>query len=136
MTPGQAEEARAELGRAERALEEARLLLDVDSVEGAASRLYYAAFHATRAALVVLGRSSKTHSGQISMFTENYGDAPVLGRLLDRTRADYEFGEFPVTSAGLREHLADAEAFLDRCAEIVSEAVDRGPDEPDPPPDY
>lgn len=137
MTPGQAEEARAELDRAERALAEARLLLEADSLEGAASRLYYAAFHATRAALLVLGLSSKTHSGQISMFTENYGDAPILGRLLDlRTRADYEFGEFPVTRAGLSEHLADAEAFLHRCTKIVSDAVTKEPDEPDPPPDY
>lgn len=137
MTPGQAEEARAELRRAERALKEAGLLLDADSLEGAASRLYYAAFHATRAALVVRGRSAKTHSGQISMFTEIYGAAPVLGRLLDlRARADYEFGDFPVTRERIREYVTDAEAFLHRCAEIVSEAADRGADEPDPPPDY
>jgi uncharacterized protein len=137
VTPGQAEEARAELNRADRALEEAHLLLDADSLEGAASRLYYAAFHATRAALIVRGRSAKSHSGQISMFTESYGEARILGRLLDlRARADYEFGEFPVTREGLREYIADAEAFLGRCAEIVAEATNRAPDEPDPSPDY
>jgi uncharacterized protein (UPF0332 family) len=137
VTPGQAEEARSELDRAKRALEEARVLLVADSLEGAASRLYYAAFHATRAALIVRGRSTKTHSGQISMFTEVYGTAPILGRLLDlRARADYGFGELPITREGMGEYIIEAEAFLGRCGDIVADAAERGADEPDPPPDY
>lgn len=137
MTPGQLEEAQAELHRAKRALEEARLLLGADSLEGAASRLYYAVFHAARAALVIGGRSSKTHSGQISLFVDTYGAAPVLGRLLElRARADYELGTFPESHERIAEDVVDAEAFLQRCADIVDEAATRGADDADPPPDY
>jgi uncharacterized protein (UPF0332 family) len=137
VTPGQAEEADAELRRAEEALRAARLLLGADAPESAASRLYYAVFHATRAALLVRGRSSKTHSGQITLFTETFGEAPVLGSLLRlRAQADYELGDFSASRVTIERHAADAEAFVERCGQIVAEAVSRGPDEPDPPADY
>ncbi|MDQ3992008.1 MAG: HEPN domain-containing protein [Actinomycetota bacterium] len=136
MTPGQAESARAELKRAGRAHEEARLLHDADSLEGAVSRLYYAVFHAARAALLVRGRSSRTHSGQITLFTETYGAAPILGRLRDlRARADYELGELVVSGGMVGDLLGEARAFIDRCGRIVAEATERGADDPDPPPD-
>lgn len=137
MTPGQAEEARGELGRAERALAEARMLLSANSLEGAASRLYYAVFHAARAALLVQGRSSRTHSGQIALFTETYGPAPLLGRLLDlRARADYELGELVVSRETIAELVEEAGVFIARSTEMVTEVADRGADEPDPPPDH
>ncbi len=137
MTPGQIDDATNELRRAQQALREARLLIDADSLEGAVSRLYYAVFHATRAALVVAGRSARTHSGQVSMFTETYGAAPVLGRLLElRARADYGFGELSATRGTILEHVGEAEELVRRCADIVAEAADRGADEPDPPADH
>ena len=136
MTPGQIEEAEAELGRAGRALAEARLLLDAESLEGAASRLYYAAFHATRAALLVRGAFSKTHSGQIALFTEMFGSAPLLGRLLElRAQADYELGESMLAPETIHRNLSEVEGFLVRCTEIVAEAAARGANEPDPPAD-
>lgn len=137
MTPGQAEEAEAELRRASGALGEARLLLAANTMEGAVSRLYYAVFHAARASLLVRGVSSKTHSGQIRLFTENFGEASILGRLLElRGRADYELGDFVATRETLEQEVANTESFLERCGRIVAEATARGPDEPDPPPDH
>lgn len=137
MTPGQLEEAEAELSRASGALGEARLLLGADAMEGAVSRLYYAVFHAARAALLVRGLSSKTHSGQIRLFIQTFGDAPVLGRMLElRGRADYELGDFVATREAIERELGEAEAFLERCGAIIAEATARGPDEPDPPADY
>ncbi|MFL5798627.1 MAG: HEPN domain-containing protein [Actinomycetota bacterium] len=136
MTPGQIEEARAELRRAEQALAEAKLLFGAASLEGAASRLYYSAFHATRAALLVRGLSAKTHSGQIALFTDTYGAVPLLGRLLDlRARADYELGESIIARETVEQHVADAERFLTRCTEAVERAAAGGADEPDPPAD-
>jgi uncharacterized protein len=136
VTPGQIEEAQGELRRAEQALAEAKLLLDAASLEGAASRLYYSAFHATRAALLVRGLSAKTHSGQIALFTDTYGPVPLLGRLLDlRARADYELGESIIAHETVEQHLADAERFLTRCTEAVERAEAGGADEPDPPAD-
>jgi uncharacterized protein (UPF0332 family) len=136
VTPGQIEEAQVELHRAEQALAEARLLLEAASLEGSASRLYYSVFHATRAALLVGGLSAKAHSGQIALFTDTYGPAPLLGRLLDlRARADYEFGESIIARETIEQHLPDAERFLARCTKTVEPAAASGPDEPDPPAD-
>lgn len=136
MTPGEVDEAHAELDRARQALDAARLLLDAASTEGAAGRLYYAAFHATRAALLVRGLSAKTHSGQIGLFVETYGATPLLGRLLAvRARADYEVGQSVVTLQMIQGHVEDVERLLARCADIVERAAAPGPDEPDPPPD-
>lgn len=136
MTPGEIEEAQAELRRAQRALAEARLLLDAGSLEGAASRLYYSAFHASRAALHVRGLSARTHSGQIALFTETYGPAPLLGRLLDlRARADYELGGSIGEPEAIEQPVAEVEGFLARCTDIVERAAAGGADEPDPPAD-
>ncbi len=54
--------------RGDEALEEAQLLLRAGDRAGAASRMYYAVFHAARAALILQGRYAKTHSGQITLF--------------------------------------------------------------------
>jgi uncharacterized protein (UPF0332 family) len=137
VTPGEAGQARSELARADRALADARALLAAGAIESAASRLYYASFHAIRAALIVLGLISKTHAGQIALFTKTYGPAPVLGRLLDlRARADYGLGEPSVSRGALEPEIAETEALLDRCRNIVDEAAAEGGEDPNPPPDY
>lgn len=136
MTPGEAEQARHEIRRAEEALREARVLLDAAAREGVANRVYYAAFHAARAALTVRGLHAKTHSGQISLFEQTFGPAPTLSRLLDlRARADYALEDFAEPVERLEATLAEAQAFLTHCRRIVSEATARDADEPDPPPD-
>ena len=137
MTPGEAEVARAELDRAARALHESKVLVDASSAEGATSRLYYAVFHAARAALAVRGLYAKTHSGQITLFERTFGEAPVLGRLFDlRAKADYGREQYAVSPESLADAILEAEAFLERCRGIVAEALAEGPDEPDPPPDF
>lgn len=52
MTGGQRERAEAELGSAAQALRAASMLLDAGLGRDAVSRLYYAIFHAARAALL------------------------------------------------------------------------------------
>lgn len=136
MTPGEADYALEELGRAQEALGEGEMLLDAGHREGAASRLYYAVFHASRAALAPRGLHSKTHSGQIALFERTFGAAPILGRLFGlRGRADYARERFDATVQELRASARDAARFVERCRQIIDEAVARGPDEPDPPPD-
>ena len=72
------------LGKAERALEEARLLLAAKRTEGACSRAYYAMFDAAHAALLAAGHETpesliKTHSAMIGEF----GRKIVLGGQID-----------------------------------------------------
>ncbi len=136
MTPGQGEKALDELQRADQALRAARLLLGADAPEDATSRLYYAVFHAARAALTVQGRYARTHSGQITLFSELMGPAPILGRLFTlRGYADYSTERFPAP-ADLGDVVEEAAALVHRCRALVDEAREAGPDEPDPPPDY
>jgi uncharacterized protein (UPF0332 family) len=72
------------IGKAERALEEARLLLRGDKAEGACSRAYYAMQDAAHAALFATGNETqdaiiKTHHGLIAEF----GKKIVLGGQID-----------------------------------------------------
>lgn len=136
MTPGQSDRAQSELRAADEALEAGRLALGRGLLRDATSRLYYAAFHAARAALTVKGIHAKTHSGLTSLFAETYGSAPILSTLLERRgEADYSFEEFGWSAEQVGRAATDAEAFLDRCRRIVDEALEEGPDEADPPPD-
>ena len=136
MTPGEARSARDELEAARRVLRQARSLLDDDELDGATNRLYYAAFHAARAALTVLGLHSRSHYGMINLLEENYGQADLLRELFkNRGLADYSPGKFAATREQVEAWAASTQAFVERCHSIVEEAVARGPDEPDPPPD-
>jgi uncharacterized protein (UPF0332 family) len=137
VTPGEAKLAKRELELADEALGEASLLLDANAARGAMSRLYYATFHAARAALAVRGVYAKTHSGQISVFGKTFGPATITARLLElRAQADYGREELTESPDELRVLVEEAREFVARCREIVAEALSRGADEPDPLPDY
>ena len=136
MTPGQSERAQKEFRLAEQALSVARRAQADGALEDASSRLYYAVFHAARACTTLRGKYSKTHRGLIDLFEQEFGIEPLLSTLLEaRAAADYDPEKYETTSEQLAEHIHAAEAFIDRCRAIVDEAVARGPDEPDPPPD-
>jgi len=90
--------------KAMRAVESARLLLDVGDLDGACNRAYYAMFDAARAALLAAGVQAgaevpRTHSGLISAFSLHLvkpGRVSLeLGRALNRAEeirlvADYK----------------------------------------------
>lgn len=136
MSPGERHRATTELDTAATALREATALLDAGFVVGAISRLYYAVFHAARAALLVRGRHTKTHTGQVTQFTATFGLEPLLGELLGlRIVADYQSGEFDRSEADARALLDRAAEFVERCRGLVAAEVARGVNDPDPPPD-
>lgn len=118
LTPGDL------MAKADRACSSARALLDLDDIDGACNRAYYAMFDAARAALLASNSPvkpdiGKTHSGLINAFSEHLiKNGPVskeLGRLLKRAQeirlvADYngdsvEFGD-------AQEMVAQAEIFV------------------------
>jgi len=118
----------ASLGRAEKALKSAKLLEENGELEDAASRAYYAMFHATRALLFSNGVNAKTHKGAISLFgekivkqgimSEEYAD--MLRKAFDlRQKSDYEI--FAETSVELvKEVVKNAEQFIGRVKELVA----------------
>ncbi len=118
LTPG------ALMSKAVRACRSARALLELDDVDGACNRAYYAIFDAARAALLVsrapvepeIGR---THSGLIAAFGRHLvKNGPVskdLGRLLKRAEeirivADYRSDSVELDDA--REMVTQAESFV------------------------
>lgn len=101
------------LEKAERALEEARTMLRINSPEGACNRAYYAMFDAAHAALFAAGCRPaqgifKTHHGLIAEFglqlVQTGKIDPALGRSINRVQeirlvADYSADPPPLDDA-------------------------------------
>lgn len=112
------------MAKAVRACASARALLDLDDVDGACNRAYYAMFDAARAALLASGAPVKPHigktrSGLISAFGEHLvKNGPIskeMGRLLKRAEeirivADYKSDSVELVDA--RELVEQAEVFV------------------------
>lgn len=112
------------MAKAVRACASARALLNLDDVDGACNRAYYAMFDAARAALLASGAPvkpdiGKTHSGLISAFGEHLvKNGPIskeMGRLLKRAEeirivADYKSDSVELVDA--REMVEQAEVFV------------------------
>lgn len=113
------------MSKAVRACASARVLLDLDDVDGACNRAYYAMFDAARAALLASGAPiqpgiGKTHSGLITAFglhlVKNGPVSKEMGRLMKRAEeirlvADYKGDSVELSDA--REMVEQAELFVD-----------------------
>jgi uncharacterized protein (UPF0332 family) len=113
------------MSKALRACASARALLDLNDVDGACNRAYYAMFDAARAALLASGALAqphlmKTHSGLMAAFglhlIKNGPLSRELGRLLKRAEeirlvADYTGDSVELDDA--RELVGQAERFVD-----------------------
>lgn len=112
------------MDKAKRACASARALLDLDDVDGACNRAYYAMFDAARAALLATNAPvkpdiGKTHRGLINAFGDHLiKNGPIskdLGRLLNRAEeirlvADYRGDS--VERSDAEEMVRQAEAFV------------------------
>jgi uncharacterized protein (UPF0332 family) len=118
------------LARAQEALDDARLLLERGRVSGAASRAYYAVFHAARAAIEAVApidpMQIKTHAGIRRMFDLHVVRAGLVDHstatlLKDvnstRIRADYAVSALDSPDAA--EAVRAAGTFVAACAAIV-----------------
>jgi len=119
--------AKASLERAEKALRSAKLLEENGELEDAASRAYYAMFHAARAILFSKGVTARTHRGTISLFGEKivkqgilsneYAD--MLRKAFDlRQKSDYELYTELNTEA-VKEAIKNAEKFVKKVKELT-----------------
>lgn len=131
--------------KAVRACASARILLDLNDVDGACNRAYYAMFDSARAALLaskapVPPDIGKTHGGLITAFSQHLvknGPIPKeIGRLLKRAEeirlvADYKGDSVELADA--REMVEQAERFVEamRHAWMPDQLVN--PNQPDLP---
>jgi uncharacterized protein (UPF0332 family) len=114
------ENALAELTKGRRALAAADALIGLGFYDDAASRLYYAGFHACSAALLALGIEIKSHSGLASEFARHLvkpGTIPpwssrTLAALLGlRQQADYN-RYFEMDEEGARDERDGAQRLV------------------------
>lgn len=77
-----------ELDQARRSVEEANLLLDKGMHNGAASRAYYAVYHAIKSILYVFGVRAKSHKGVAAQFGRHVIQRGHMGREHDRIRRE------------------------------------------------
>ena len=109
-----------ELSRADTCLLEAHALQKAALPYGAASRTYYAVFHAARALLFAIGLEATTHKGVVSLVGEHFVRpgrlSPTLGRLLSRMQRDREDADYVTGAVFTLEEsgrmITDAEAFV------------------------
>jgi uncharacterized protein (UPF0332 family) len=109
-----------ELSRADTCLLEARALQDAALPYGAASRAYYAVFHAARALLFSIGLQAATHKGVVSLIGEHFVRSgqlsPSMGRLISRMQRDREDADYVTgavfTGEEAAQMIADAAQFL------------------------
>lgn len=112
------------MGKADKALTSARLLLDAGDSDGASNRAYYAMFDAAVAALVwsgaiVEGTTPRTHGGLIGAFGLHLVQSALLpvefGRSLNRVHELRLTGDYlvaPVPTDKAEWAVREAEAFV------------------------
>lgn len=113
-------ELRALLARAEEKLRAARLLLEGGAWGDAASRSYYAVFHAVSAVLLSRGESYSTHAQVLGRFNKEFIQTGIFPReftkLLTRLFEDRQSGDYDVepglTETEARQDVADGERIV------------------------
>jgi uncharacterized protein (UPF0332 family) len=121
-----------ELTRADTCLEEARALHEAALPYGAASRAYYAVFHAASALLFSVGFEARTHKGVVSLLGEHFVRpgrlSSGMGRLVSRMQRDREDADYAAgavfTERESAQMIADAVAFLAEARRLIGEFQD------------
>lgn len=116
-----------EIAKAKDTYEEAIALAEINRLSGAASRLYYAIFHAVSALLIHDSHTVKSHKGAFVAFCQYYintGKLPrEMGRLFSqletmRENSDYNC-VYVVAKEELQDQLVPAKEMIDTIAELV-----------------
>lgn len=93
------------LEKADKCLQAAKALLDIELYEDAANRAYYCIFHSIRSLLALYGVEFKRHSGNVSYFREKYIKTGIFDKSFSviigdafTIRSDSDYGDFTVLS--------------------------------------
>ncbi|MBI5299234.1 MAG: HEPN domain-containing protein [Deltaproteobacteria bacterium] len=116
--------------RALTVIKEARVLAGQHLPEGATSRAYYAAFHATQAVLLTEGLQPKTHQGALYLFNHHFVKRgfiePEQSQILARAakyREEADYRHTMIFSEGLAEEtIREVSNFLKRMHVFLKQA--------------
>ncbi|MBI1871503.1 MAG: glutamate--tRNA ligase [Chlamydiae bacterium] len=109
----------------------ARILLEGGAWGDAASRAYYAAFHAVSAVLLSGGETYSSHAQVIGAFNKNFVHAgvfpPEFTKLLTRLFEDRQSGDYDFLPASMeddaRQDVTDAEIFVETIEKFLSSVI-------------
>lgn len=109
--------------KAEKALSDAKKLLDAESHDSASGRAYYSVFHIMQAALLTKGLTYSKHSGVISGFSQHFIKTEIFpksfAKSIEKLREDREIGDYSYSL-----HIDDEKASEDiRMASEILSAV-------------
>ena len=121
------DEIQVNLDRAESSLQAARLLIDTNFLDDAASRAYYAVFHAASALLLSENLSFNSHSGVLRAISLNFVKTGRLDKSYGRNlkwlaelRQIGDYGESRrVTSDEAQRAISVADSFLNQVRLIL-----------------
>jgi len=124
------EEIRSILGKASAKPEAARILLGADAWDDAASRAYYAAFHAVSAVHLSRDNTYSSHAQLIGRFNKDFVKTGLFPqeytRILARLFEDRQAGDYDVvgtmTEAEARQDVEDAEKIVAAIADYLESA--------------
>ena len=116
-----------EMKKARETFEELEILLDAKRWSGAASRLYYAVFHAVSALLIHDGLRVNTHNGSHAVLSLHYIKTGILpaefGKLYNQLQTMREEGDYncvyEVGPEELLKRVGPARAFINIIGEMV-----------------
>lgn len=110
-------------------MEEAKLLLEKNSLKGALNRVYYSMFYAANSLLVLKGLGSSKHSGVISMFDKEFVKDDKVSisaskklHMAFELRLNGDYDDFAIVERSTVEGLIkDASEFLNEIQKVVKE---------------
>lgn len=121
-----------QMEKANRFLNQARMVSDMQQWDLAANRYYYACFHAVQALFIHNGLASKTHSGMLSQFGLHFIKTGIiedrLGGFLTRMEQLREKGDynclFSISEEDLKNIIAPANELIGVITKLVGYRIE------------
>lgn len=119
------------LSKAKNDLKDAQKTLELEMLDTAANRSYYAIFHAARAAMALDGQDYKKHSGVISNFQKDYIKTEIFDKVMSNIiksafdmRSDSDYEDFYVVpKEDVVKQVEEAEYFINKIEKYLATKI-------------
>ena len=117
--------------KAEKIIEEAKILLNNNKIEGTINRSYYSIFTIARSLAILFGKDSKKNSGIISIFDKYFIKTGILDKQFSKIihsafdlRSDADYKDFvPVNLEDAKNQFENAKLFLEEIKKIRGKII-------------
>lgn len=117
--------------KAEKIIEEAKILLNNNKIEGTINRSYYTIFTIARSLTILFGKDSKKHSGIIWVFDKYVIKTGILDKQFSKIihsafdlRSDTDYKDFAVVNLeDAKKQVENAKLFLEEIKKIRDKII-------------